>query len=124
MTELFDCTCNQQVKHKGKFNAPGSTIQLTQADIDLVGDAVTVNGPADGHPDNPAVQQAEQLNALTLAIAKIDKKDKSAWIAGGKPSVDALQDHVDFDVTARLREMAWTLFNEEGNEESGEEGGE
>jgi hypothetical protein len=83
------------------------------------GQEVTSNPPA---PQSQGQQRkgAPTLEDIVDAISALDPaKD---FGKNGKPNVEALEDLLDANITAALRDEAWDVFQKEQAEENGGEG--
>lgn len=58
----------------------------------------------------------EETNAhignLVVLIGMLEEGNPEHWTRGGKPSVDALEEAIDADVTAADRDKAWELYQQ------------
>lgn len=52
----------------------------------------------------PVDELAEVLNAIPM----LDESDNTLWTSDNKPKVDAIQEIVGFEVSAELRDAAWS----------------
>lgn len=108
----------------GKAYAPGSTVDLADDEAQrLVSRGFAESGGQETTPNPPAPQGQQRKSAPTLedivdAIAALDPaKD---FGKNGKPNVEALEDLLDANITAALRDEAWDIFQKEQADDGGE----
>ena len=65
----------------------------------------------------PSNLDADSLSVAD-AIAQLDSEDSSLWTSQGKPQVDALENVLGRDVTAKERDEAWDAFQERTSNDS------
>jgi hypothetical protein len=112
----------------GKAYAPGSLVDLADDEAQRLvsrgfaesgGQEVASNPPAPQGQNQPR-KAAPTLEDIVDAIAALDPaKD---FGKNGKPNVEALEDLLDANITAALRDEAWDVFQKEQAEENGGEG--
>ena len=64
-----------------------------------------IDAPSDSPA--PAAPGGADIADIVAAINRLDPVDKSAWTAGGKPQVAALEKIIGRDISAADRDTAW-----------------
>lgn len=115
---------NWLLGHLGKEYSEGDSIELTAEDATpyldcgVISDPDTIENP-EGDKDqdkNPLELTAEEReSAIEAAIKGLNKENTELFTADGKPTVQAIEMSLDFDITAEERDTAWSALNPEGN---------
>lgn len=106
-TDLTEYECVQPVSHNQKKYLPGAPISLSGKDAAPLLELKAIKElEVKTEPVAPALSQLEQLLAVIPSVIK----DKANLTSSGLPLVEALTDAVGFDVSADMRNEAWTAF--------------
>lgn len=110
----------------GKAYAPGSIVDLADDEAQRLLSRGFAEGGGQEATFNPPAQQshgqqrkaAPTVEDIVDAIAALDPaKD---FGKNGKPNVEALEDLLDANITAALRDEAWDVFQKEQADDGGE----
>jgi hypothetical protein len=86
---------------------PIAEADLIASDDELDLDDAGGSGVGDGDIDVGSTEKITTITDVMDAIALIDNEDKTLWTQGNKPKTEAIEKHVDFVVSAELRDAAW-----------------
>ncbi len=64
--------------------------------------------PQSKGPEDPD----ERIAAIVEAIDKIDRDDEQLWTGDGRPTVNAVEQVLEYDITADERNEAWRVRGE------------
>ena len=106
-TDLTEYECVQPVSHNQKKYLPGAPISLSGKDAAPLLEIKSIKEPdVKTEPVAPVLSELEQLLAVIPGVIE----DKANLTGSGLPLVEALTEAAGFDVSADMRNEAWTAF--------------
>ena len=105
--DLKEYVCVDPVKHNGKRMLPDQPIWLSQKEAKSLLNCNAIAIPeSDTKPSEPELSDLDKVLAVIPDV--ISNKDNLTGT--GAPSTAALTDAVGFDVSAELRNEAWSAY--------------
>lgn len=106
--QLTEYECIDPVRHNSKRHEPGAPIHLSDKDAAPL---LTCGAICEPEPvAEPVVNSLTDEEQILAAIPGL-LGDKTNLTTAGIPKTDALSDAVGFDVSAKMRDTAWTQYN-------------